>query len=545
MKKISLFFAAFVVAVSVYAQTPGNYSNPLTYCNHCDAYTTSYWYDVSTNMWITGGLPDVDEKFTFALEIADADLLGYLQSYSGDGIPTIGMHIWTETNDYVDLRLKHITGNIYGIDMVASQVFAAMDGGLLNNGELYFTYFAAEVGGNIWYQFVHLFNEPIRFTYEYDYMYGYYKAQTGVNTCFSILLGDDEYIGRTSLSSESGPVIGTALPVSFYTISATPSNGMGYVTGAGTYAEGKSVTLTAATYYPSYTLFVGWQENGSTVSTDATYTFNAAENRTLTAVFVENSETDLEAQIAALQSQVAALTDELSDCNNATNDLKAQISTLNAQNALLQSQIDALMVDLSCSSLEALISTLTVENAALTADLLNCNNNANNLETQVSTLTTENTALTADLSSCNDNANNLETQISTLNTQNTDLIADLSSCNDNVDNLEMQISTLNGEITTLTAEKSALQTDLENCENTGIQPAKANNTLSIYPNPASGTLVIADVPFAGVATIYDLSGRKVMTVSLQAGTNTISVAALPTGTYTVTIGNYSGKIVKE
>ena len=67
-----------------------------------------------------------------------------------------------------------------------------------------------------------------------------------------------------------------------YTITASAAdNTMGYVTGGGTYYAGETVTLTAvakSTYY-----FVNWSD----ANTNATRTFNATENVTLTANFAK------------------------------------------------------------------------------------------------------------------------------------------------------------------------------------------------------------------------------------------------------------------
>lgn len=69
-----------------------------------------------------------------------------------------------------------------------------------------------------------------------------------------------------------------------YTIaaSATPSQG-GTVSGAGTYNHGAQVSLTA-TANAGYT-FVNWKEGSTVVSTEASYSFTATANRTLTANF--------------------------------------------------------------------------------------------------------------------------------------------------------------------------------------------------------------------------------------------------------------------
>ncbi len=74
-----------------------------------------------------------------------------------------------------------------------------------------------------------------------------------------------------------------------YTISATanPSNG-GTVTGGGTYNQDATCTLTA-TANIGYS-FVNWTENGDVVSTNASYSFTVAGNRSLVANFLgENS----------------------------------------------------------------------------------------------------------------------------------------------------------------------------------------------------------------------------------------------------------------
>ncbi|MDW8069688.1 MAG: hypothetical protein RML46_12340, partial [Anaerolineae bacterium] len=66
------------------------------------------------------------------------------------------------------------------------------------------------------------------------------------------------------------------------TVSANPAAG-GTVTGGGTYAHGATVTVTAQAN-PGYD-FLNWTENGTVVSTDASYSFTATGNRTLVANF--------------------------------------------------------------------------------------------------------------------------------------------------------------------------------------------------------------------------------------------------------------------
>ena len=82
--------------------------------------------------------------------------------------------------------------------------------------------------------------------------------------------------------------IRSASQVLSYVINATasPIEG-GIVTGAGTYNHGTTCTLTASAN-EGY-IFVKWTENGTEVSTDATYSFTVTGDRTLAANFTENA----------------------------------------------------------------------------------------------------------------------------------------------------------------------------------------------------------------------------------------------------------------
>lgn len=64
--------------------------------------------------------------------------------------------------------------------------------------------------------------------------------------------------------------------------------GDGEASGGGTFTYGNSVTVTA-TANAETAHFTGWQENGQTVSTEASYTFTATTERTLVAVFVAHT----------------------------------------------------------------------------------------------------------------------------------------------------------------------------------------------------------------------------------------------------------------
>lgn len=74
--------------------------------------------------------------------------------------------------------------------------------------------------------------------------------------------------------------------VPVYTIEVNTTGG-GTVSGGGSYAQGASVTVTASPDQGCH--FVSWTENGSAVSSDASYTFSVSADRTLTAVFEQTA----------------------------------------------------------------------------------------------------------------------------------------------------------------------------------------------------------------------------------------------------------------
>lgn len=101
--------------------------------------------------------------------------------------------------------------------------------------------------------------------------------------------GTYQYTVRTNyyggVSNHSEPVSISIIEPEKYnvTLSVNPNNA-GTVTGAGSYYNGTTVTI-AATPNIGY-VFQKWTENGTLVSTDASYTFNISEHRDLVANFI-------------------------------------------------------------------------------------------------------------------------------------------------------------------------------------------------------------------------------------------------------------------
>ena len=78
------------------------------------------------------------------------------------------------------------------------------------------------------------------------------------------------------------------LPDDVYTITVESSDQAGgSASGGGVVSRGMTVTVAAAAAADRYN-FMGWQENGQTVSESESYTFTVTGDRTLTAVFEES-----------------------------------------------------------------------------------------------------------------------------------------------------------------------------------------------------------------------------------------------------------------
>jgi hypothetical protein len=131
------------------------------------------------------------------------------------------------------------------------------------------------------------------------YAYNLYRNGSPIanninNTCYidnnlaagayNYYLKTNYYAGESSASNQVTAQIGSG---NYITITATanPTEG-GTVTGAGSYLQGNSCSLTA-TPNAGYT-FSNWTENGEEVSTEATYSFTVTGERSLVANFMEN-----------------------------------------------------------------------------------------------------------------------------------------------------------------------------------------------------------------------------------------------------------------
>lgn len=88
-------------------------------------------------------------------------------------------------------------------------------------------------------------------------------------------------LGFTSTTYVTGPVC-TVTNKPAISLSVSPL-GSGTVSGAGEYSSGTSVTVKASS--ANGWEFVGWDENGTIVSVNASYTFTISTSRNLTAVF--------------------------------------------------------------------------------------------------------------------------------------------------------------------------------------------------------------------------------------------------------------------
>ena len=119
--------------------------------------------------------------------------------------------------------------------------------------------------------------------------YGGYHTATYLNSdgVYDLYIGSSYLLVEGTCPRSNAQSVRLVCAVPTFTIDASvmPSDG-GTVTGTGNYAKGSTCTL-IATANEGYT-FTNWTENGSQVSTNATYTFTVNADRTLVANFTYN-----------------------------------------------------------------------------------------------------------------------------------------------------------------------------------------------------------------------------------------------------------------
>ena len=115
MKKITLFFlsAMLLASFNVMADTD------ITANKYADGEGFLHYvmYNCTTNQ-IIQTLPEVDQTFTFAIDIAGTPgLEQFINNYTltSPGEKSIAMHLWTGNGTYAcDVRLMHMAGTTYG-----------------------------------------------------------------------------------------------------------------------------------------------------------------------------------------------------------------------------------------------------------------------------------------------------------------------------------------------------------------------------------------------------------------------------------------------
>lgn len=130
-------------------------------------------------------------------------------------------------------------------------------------------------------------NDPVFYSTELDDVLSSeysYNAQDWRNVALVAGEGEGDDRVMVIVNADVTPAPIPPPPGTKYTITlSVDPEGSGVATGGGQINEGESVTV-IATPSSGYT-FSAWKENGQTVSANASYTFTASANRSLTAVF--------------------------------------------------------------------------------------------------------------------------------------------------------------------------------------------------------------------------------------------------------------------
>ena len=120
--------------------------------------------------------------------------------------------------------------------------------------------------------------------YSSNTLYWHYSGLFGIGAADYYLKYNNNN-GFTAGTGSANVYLFEETTLTAYNITASVSpEGVGEVTGAGTYITGTPVTLQATSTNPEYA-FVNWTVNGEVVSTNAVYTFNAAANLNYVANF--------------------------------------------------------------------------------------------------------------------------------------------------------------------------------------------------------------------------------------------------------------------
>lgn len=102
--------------------------------------------------------------------------------------------------------------------------------------------------------------------------------------CYNDDEGNELYEGKQISFRATQVIVLPANEASLIKVQTSDASG-GTVSGQGVYKNGDLVTVTATVNENEGYTFGGWQENGSVVSNNLTYTFTASVDRTLTALF--------------------------------------------------------------------------------------------------------------------------------------------------------------------------------------------------------------------------------------------------------------------
>ncbi|MDR0864940.1 MAG: hypothetical protein LBO74_08415 [Candidatus Symbiothrix sp.] len=142
MKKITLLVAIVLMALSANAQVLNNPKD-------ANGYYIVKW-DCAGDKWATSNNFEVDEAFTFAIDVTGTALEDWIKEgpTNAGGTRSIAVNRWTGFGDFNgDVnRLKQIKGNIYGTTWCFTQIAASFDVAAATTlGEV--TYFMAQVFG--------------------------------------------------------------------------------------------------------------------------------------------------------------------------------------------------------------------------------------------------------------------------------------------------------------------------------------------------------------------------------------------------------------
>jgi len=306
-------------------------------------------------------------------------------------------------------------------------------------------------------------------------------------------------------------------------VSANPPIG-GEVSGGGSYSHGSTATVTAS---PNNNYqFVNWTEENIEVSVDATYVFNVTDNRFLIANFAINQyavtyNTPTNGVLTVLEGNNPVANGTVVDHGTvlritATPDKNYQLETLTVNGDNFTS--GNIHTVTSATSIECVFVYIPSNDASLGSVLVSNQPAAQKPgDAKVWQITIEFTTSITIVATANHHAAKVEASHQ-----------GVKQVKVGINPFEISVTAENGSKVNHSLEVTVKE------KPTGVDEYMGQPLIA-YPNPERDNITISGLQGYGILTVFDAAGRLWIQRNIASSQETISVSALPQGSYFVQI----------